>query len=280
MNVAVIISTHNRVDDARINMEIIREVWKKASLFGEVKIIHSYNGKKEWYPEAYLENLLVRTENRGHFQGAADLLDQGFMKIKEQDWNIDYVIFLAADTWLTKPDFIEQIINEMKLKNLSLATNMWDALPNKTVKSLKTMAVDFFILDYNLALKWNIFPLHFEVFRNKYKDLFSYQGKRIMLEKYFIGRFVRAVQEESNYEFEPSTITSRNVKIIAEREPVHERVDENGQWVRKMYWPQIGLITNHDPSEKKMILKNLGLEVGPSCKKLIHSQNLDYYNHC
>src|SRR3972149_8871074 len=129
MKIAVVISTYNRVDDAKINMEIIRAIWEKSNLFGNIKIIHSYNGKKQWYPEKYLEDSLVVTENKGHFHGAADLLDAGFLEIEKSEWNTDYAIFLAADTWLTKPAFILRLLNEIKEKNLYLATNTWDALP-------------------------------------------------------------------------------------------------------------------------------------------------------
>lgn len=259
-------------------MEIIRAIWEKSDLFGNIKIIHSYNGKKIWYPKKCLEDVLTVSKNKGHFHGAADLLDKGFGKIAERKWDIDFVIFLAADTWVTKPNFILKFIKEMKEKNLYLATNTWNALPDKPGNVLKALAVDFFILDYKWALDSKVFPLNFGKFKEKYEELFYYQGSLIMVEKLLIAHFLRAIHIQTNNEPETSALARNKIKIIEEREPVHEKVDENGLWVRKMHWPEIGLITNHKPEEKKQILKNLGLDVGPNCRKLINSKDLSYYN--
>ena len=173
MNIAVVISTYNRVDDARINMEIIRNVWEKTNLFGKVNIVHSYNGKKEWYLEKYLEDSLIVTENKGHFHGAANLLDAGFLEIERCKWDVDYLVFLAADTWITKPDFILSLLNEIKEKKLYLATNTWDALPDKPGNVLKAMASDFFVLDYKWALDLNIFPLDYGKFKLRLCEKYS-----------------------------------------------------------------------------------------------------------
>ena len=46
---------------------------------------------------------------------------------------------------------------------------------------LKVMAVDFYILDYKCQA--SIFPLNFGEFKNKFGDLFYYQGGQVMVEK-------------------------------------------------------------------------------------------------
>ena len=62
-NVGILIYTHNRIDDAKINMEIVRNVWQKSGLFPGAKVVHTFNGKKEWYPEKYLEDDLIVLKN-------------------------------------------------------------------------------------------------------------------------------------------------------------------------------------------------------------------------
>lgn len=57
--IGALIYTQDRVDDARINFEIVRNVWQKTKFFKSVEIVHSYNGKSEWYPKKYLEDVLV-----------------------------------------------------------------------------------------------------------------------------------------------------------------------------------------------------------------------------
>ncbi|MFZ2664269.1 MAG: hypothetical protein WAX66_02820 [Patescibacteria group bacterium] len=279
MNVAVVISTYNRTDDAKINMELIRNLWKPTNLFNDIKIIHTYNGLKEWYQERYLEDSLVVVKNKGHFHGAADLLDKGFAEISKQHWSIDYVIFLSADTWLLDPNFLSKIIKEMDEKDLYLATNTWDALPGKPGNVFKAMAVDFFILDYKWALKSKIFPINYGEFKEKFEDLYYYQAQIIMVERILIAHFLRAIHKQTNIDSEIFILANKRIKIIDEREPVHERLDENNQYVRKMYWPEIGLITEHKPENKKIILKNLSINVGPNCKKLVNSEDSSYYNN-
>ena len=44
-NIGFLINTHNRVDDSRINMDLIRDLWQNSKLFGEIKIVHAFNGK-------------------------------------------------------------------------------------------------------------------------------------------------------------------------------------------------------------------------------------------
>lgn len=279
MNISIIISTYNRIDDAKINMEIIRALWQKTVIFSKINIIHAYNGKTEWYPEKYLEDSLVTTLNAGHFHGAADLMDIGFSEIEKVDSETDYVIFLASDTWLVNPDFVAKTIRNMQENELYIATNTWDALPGKPGNVLKVMAVDFYILDYKWARQANIFPLNFGEFKNKFGDLFYYQGGQVMVEKLIMAHFMRAIHKQTNIDPELPMLVRNKIKIMEEREPVHVTVDANGLWVRKMYWEDIGLITEHKPENKQKILNSLGLEVGPNCDRLRKSSDLAYYNN-
>lgn len=56
-NIGVLIYTYNRIDDAMVNMDIIRNIWEKSKYFEDVKIIHSFNGEKSWYPKKELEEV-------------------------------------------------------------------------------------------------------------------------------------------------------------------------------------------------------------------------------
>lgn len=76
----VVICTNKRIDDAKINMELVRNVWRGT---GPVRIVHSYNGDPAAYPDKYLEDDLVVTSNPGHFQGAGDLIDAGVAEMEK-----------------------------------------------------------------------------------------------------------------------------------------------------------------------------------------------------
>src|SRR3989338_7523637 len=198
-HLGVLIYTHNRVDDARINMEIIRNVWQKTKYFKDVTIIHAFNGKKNWYPKKYLENELVTIKNSWHFQGAADLIDAG-IKTFQKYKHITYGIVLASDTWLVSPLYVENLLRDMQTKGLHLATCSW-GLPDRNDITDVGAAVDFFIVDLKWAKKYKMFPINYERFQKKYKDLFAYQkAGNVMLEKLFFARYLEAVSRAERFD--------------------------------------------------------------------------------
>lgn len=276
-NIGVLIYTYNRVDDAKVNMEIIRNVWAKNNSLKEVKIVHSYNGNKQWYPKKYLEDRLVVTKNTWHFQGASDLIDAG-MKVFANDKQIDYVIVLAADTWLIKPEYVDHLIKKMQKETSYLAACSW-GLPERNDIVDVGVSMDFFVVDMKWARKSKLFPIKFKEFYDKYEDLFLYQrASNVMLEKLFLARYLKAMNRvEGSVElFRKKAFKS--LFRLKEREPVHVKIDEKGNWIRTMYWPKMGLLTHHDPAPKKKILKKLNITNGKEIKRLLTARDLSYYN--
>lgn len=277
-NLAVILYTYDRVDDALINQEIIRNLWSKSELLKDIKIYHVYNGKKERYIEKYREDYFARIENSGHFQGASELFDLGFKKVVESGFEADYLVFLASDTWVVNKSLVESTLQKMDDENKLMAGNSWDGLPDKPGDILKSISVDLLFLNYKWARKNKIFPLDYSGFKRKYGEVFYYQGGVIMLEKLLLSHFIRAIHEESGNDVEFRAIARSKIFQIFEREPVHSHINNEGNWVRKMYWPEIGLITHHDPKEKQKIVKLLKLHFGENLQKFINSNDLSYFN--
>ncbi len=89
--VAICLTTHARVDCARIGMEIIRQNYP-----GEWKIVHACSGPGY---EPYLEDDFVRCDPRPLTAGALNLLLQSFRRAVDR-WNPDYLIHLEGDTWI------------------------------------------------------------------------------------------------------------------------------------------------------------------------------------
>jgi len=278
-NLGFLIYTYNRVDDARINMEIIKDAWVKSKLFSDIKIIHAYNGKKAWYPKKYIEDDLVVIKNSWHFQGAADLIDTGVTRFYKKYKNIDYLIVLAADTWLIKPKYVYNIIQKMQQEKLHLATCAW-GLPQRNDIADVGMAVDFCIIDAKWAKKYKMFPVNYQKFYKKYADLFLYiRAGNLMLEKLLYAKYLQAINKQEKTNFVARKFALNKMYILKDREPVHNRVAKDGLWSRKMYWPKMGLLTHHDPKEKKFILKKLAIICkGVSFNKLITQKDLSYYN--
>jgi len=89
--IAICLTTHQRLDCARIGMEIIRYNYP-----GEWKIVHACSGSGY---EQYLEDELVRCEPKPLTEGALNLLLQSFRRAVDR-WNPDYLVHLEGDTWV------------------------------------------------------------------------------------------------------------------------------------------------------------------------------------
>lgn len=277
-NIGVLIYTYDRVDDARINMEIIRGIWEKSEHFEDIKIVHSYNGNKEWYSERYSEDNLVIIENSWHFQGASDLIDAGIKVFQDKYEDVEYIIVLASDTWLIKPEYIENILMKMKEEDKVLATCAWGLPERKDIRDVG-IAVDFFIIDLKWATKYKMFPINYGDFFIKYKDLFLYEVKNVMLEKLLLSKYLEAIIEEDNSGGVNRQKAIEKLLVLKDREPVHSHIDEKGDWKRNMHCPKMGLLTHHDPEPKKEILIKYKINQGDNIDKLLKSNDLSYYNN-
>lgn len=278
MNIGFLIYTYNRIDDAKISMEIIRDIWTKSKLFSDIKIIHTYNGQKNWHSKKYLEDDFVMINNHGHFRGAAELIDTGIAKFQKKYQNIDYVIVTAPDTWLIKPAYINKIIKKMRKEEFYWATCSW-GLPERNDIADVGSAVDFFIIDFKWMKKYKMFPIDYHGFYKKYGDLFLYRSGNIMLEKLIFARFLKAIYRQYKNNNTLRFIGLSKILKLTDREPVHTHINKDGFWIRKMHWPKIGLITHHDPKPKKAILRKTKIRFkGKNINKLLKNSDLSYYN--
>lgn len=281
MKIGVLLYTYNRTDDARINMEIIRKLWRKNDLLKDVIIVHSFNGEKGWWPEKYLEDDLLYLDNPGHFKGAEILLNEGVRCFSEKYSNVDYVITLASDTWLIRPEYVENIILKMQQEEKYLATCPWGTLEKDSMWKIG-MALDFNIFNLPWAVKNKLFPIRYSEFEQKYSEIFMYQDQMIYPERVFALRFKQAIQSSIKIPSEQMLkgVAEAHIYRMTEREPVHDvrtwfGIIKKG---RKMYWKDIGLLTHHDPEPKRAILIKEGLDLGEHTHRLIVSSDLSYYN--
>lgn len=271
----VVIYTHNRVDDARINIELIRS-WK-TKLFSNIKIFHVYNGEKSWYEKTNEDKLIIR-KNPGHQKGAADLIDTGILTFFKEKELPDYILTIASDTWLTKPDYLEKVVTNMAKDKLVIATASWGS--NKDTSLWEGgLATDFFVIDANFAKKYKLFPFEYGVFSKKYSEVLDYLLRNTILERLFSIRLIQALGRSMKIPGEHlrRMVALKMIYRMKEREPVH--LETKTKYDRKMFYPKINLLTHHDPKEKRKILKaSKDIFKGTNILKLLTSKNLDYYN--
>ncbi|MFA5010039.1 MAG: hypothetical protein WC553_02300 [Patescibacteria group bacterium] len=280
-DIAVVIYTYDRTDDAKINQEIIRNLWDKSGFFGNIKIIHAYNGKTSWYPIKHLEDILIRRKNSSHYAGASNLIDTGFLTVRKLYPKIKYGIILASDTWLLKPDYVVKLIYKMEQENLCWATCPWGYKGHDEFRDVGA-ATDCFIINLPWADKYKMLPFNYDAFYKKFAELFYYQsGSNIMLEKLAFGRFINAIFRESNINSALRLRGLNRILTMTDRQPIHGNtkpaVTSNDSWKRNSYWPKIGLATHHEAVPKQKILRQYKI-AGASIKKLQTAKNLDYFN--
>lgn len=147
-------------------------------------------------------------------------------------------------------------------------------------------SMDFFIINLPWATKKGLFPIRYQEFSERYGELLSYQDTLPYLERLFAVRFKQAVMRDVKLPSENlmTSIARMDLRRITEREPVHFShrpvlgVFGRPFVRRKMYWPEIGLITHHDPVPKQKTLKQWNLELGEYGKRFLGADDLTYYN--
>lgn len=194
IRVACLIITYNRINEAKAQMDLIRETWQP--MFDSVDIYHEFNGKKNWYPQKYRENFLSRHKSMSHYIGANHMLNKGFKHILDSFKKYDYIIASSSDVWFYDPKKLKKIILDCFKQKYQLATSLWGGMVLNT---------EFFIITPELAKK--VFPLRYMDFINKYKLLRWANNKISILENIFTFKVIRVLKNPNKFYLIPGRRT-------------------------------------------------------------------------
>jgi len=258
-----VIYTHNRLNDARINMELSRLLWASHPEVVGVNVVHAYNGKEEFGYEQYIENSLLIRENIGHFRGAIDLINTGIDEISQSD--AKYAVITASDTWITDSDWIVNLIKKMRDEGKVIACSAWGTDRGESLNKVG-MSLDFFILD----LEWNkeskLFPINYLKYLDKYQATNFALGGGVLVPERALSFYFIKYWSQYYTDNDLSKVCKDKILRILEREPIHDI-----KWKRKMNWPGLGIYTDHDTAMKRRVINELSKtkNLGPYCQKLI-----------
>jgi hypothetical protein len=275
--IVICITTHNRVDCARINMEII-----KLNFDDAWPIIHACSNKNY---KKYLEDVLIVCEEKKLQKGAFNLLKKSF-EAANRLYSPEYIVHIEGDTWLMNQNIIIKYITYLKENpNKFLAASSWSF--DKTYKWKKSSNV-LKKIKYVLGSFSKKAGLNFHI---GWKKTFSTQFFIIKNTKNINQALFKIKEPNDTDHLEKYLYQSlvkkfgNNIFIkMSEREPVHP--------MHRDFCNDLELFCQHNPTSildnnsmemvfgKKEVLKKYNhLKQGKYMKKLLNSKNLDYYNH-
>ena len=277
-SVVVCITTYNRVDCARINMEIIKLNYKN-----QWPIVHACSDQN--YTQ-YIEDILIKCEPKALQRGAFELLKQAIIVANEK-YQPNYIVHVEADTWLMNQSFIENYISALNDREecLIAASNWTFDKTEKWKKSTKfSKQLNYQVTRFTkkLGLKWHIgwkntistqfFVLkNTEAFRALINEIPEPDPKGY-LEKHLFKQIKKRFGKKS-------------ILWIKEREPVHpnNRDTCDAMELYSQHFPSSktsGLSHNNLAldGKKETLERYPSLTQGKFMQKLLESENLDYYN--
>ena len=262
--IVVSITTFNRIDCARINIEIIKKNYK-----AHWPIVHACSSSLY---KKYKEDVLIKCNPLPMPMGPFDLLKQSI--IRAQDiYQADFIVHIEGDTWLMDQTIIEKYINQLdKDKYGIIAASKWNFDKQGKWKISKKIYKNFFYfatkitkkMGLRLHLGWeNTFSTQFFILKNSEKIQHIFKTMKppkpgVYLEKYLYNDIKKRFGK-------------RAFLMMDERDPVHPLYRESCDGLK--------LYSSHQPKEKKKTLKRFPfLSQGFYMKKLLRTKNLNYYN--
>lgn len=232
MKIASVIITYNRILDAKIQMDLIKNLWSKEKELNDIDIYHSFNGPRSLYPKKYIENHLIRCTNPGFYEGATLLINTAVSNIFKQKANYDFIIVTSADVWLTKPTYILSLLKKMQKERFHLATSRWF--------QYNFYSTEFFIITPLLAK--DVFPLNLGV--EKYLGVLGNNSTKIRDLKIPILEYCFANKVKGVIEKYPKKYLTLNKSVyyIPGRKHVH--------FLNRRYSPMIGYYSQHNTKNK------------------------------
>ena len=257
-------TTFNRIDCARINIEIIKENYKV-----HWPIVHACSSGRY---KKYKEDVLIKCEPLPMPMGPFDLLKQSITKAHDI-YQPDYIVHIEGDTWIIDQTIIQKYIDILDQNKYGIiAASKWNFDKRNKWKISKNIFKNFFFfatkitkkMGFRFHLGWeNTFSTQFFILRNSEEIQNVFKAitppkPGVVLEKYL-------------YNIIKKRFGKRAFLMMNERDPVHPLYRDSCE--------NLKLFSSHRPNEKKKTLKRFShLNQGFYMKKLLSTKNLNYYN--
>ena len=281
----ICLTTHNRIDCARINLEII-----KLNYNHTYPVVHACSGSGY---SKYLEDIFISCEARNLREGALNLLQESIITAINA-FNPEYIVHLESDTWILDENVIHRLIKLMdNNRRYILCTSKWDidrierAKPTRTgivlrIKKILANPLRLLGIPYGISFRKTL-ATQFFIMRTTPKMI-----KMILNLDQFEGDILEACLYNGFFR----SYRKRNLLRLRNREPVHpkHRYISEAYRLYSQHWPAKGTahdqrepsnilyISPHLDGKKDTLLKYSRIRNGENIQKLILAENFDYYN--
>lgn len=259
-SVVICMTTFNRIDCARINMEII-----KLNYPFQWPIVHACSNPN--YTQ-YLEDVLVKRQPKEMQEGALDLLISS-LKAANQNFSPDFILHVESDTWLMNQAILDKYIQKLEdnpKKIIACSRWNWDRTEvwkkSKKIRYFFSKLLKLLGLNFHIRLN-NTLSSQFFIIKNDPKIIQALKSIKSIPEKSSLESVLMKVIK---------TKFGRNsILFLRERDPVHPNYRNSCE--------SLELYCQHSPKEKiKVLQKYPTFKKGTYMKKLLTRQNIEYYN--
>ena len=284
--IVICLTSHDRIDCARINQEIIKLNYKTP-----FKVVHACSGAQK---ERYLEDELVWCAPKPLHHGSINLIQRS-LRVAVEVFDPSYVVHLEADTWLLEEGVLLDYLRRMKDDpSLLLATSAWQSpsryafvrgvreigdiartprgamrrlldLPKRVASDIQDFATQFFILRNHPRLVDCILSMSLDDRRDAERRLFD-----AFTREFDLDRVLRMVEREP---------------VFPHRRWMCEKIALYSQ-----HWPAAGTSIELRPAshplyikpttigKKEALVKHPGLRNGDALNRLLSATDYGYYN--
>jgi hypothetical protein len=281
------LTSHNRIDCARINQEIIKLNYRR-----DYGIVHACSGAQK---AAYLEDAFGWFESKPLHSGAINLIQSG-IRLSLETFDPKWIVHLEADTWLMDECVITDYLSRLEADpTVVLATSAWmPTRPSRTGRALydiedlawaRRRARRLRSIGARSRLDVSDFATQFFIMRTDPRLVDCVLAMRPDERRHAERQFFDTVIEHFPIDA---------VLRMREREPVHP----HNRWscarlsLHSEHWPALGTAGEDPtrppgdpvraspsmPGKREALLRHPDLRKGDALNRLLRATDYDYYN--
>ena len=278
LRIVICMTSHNRIDCARINQEIIKLNYGQPMAIVHASSSPNYSG--------YIEDAFVRCAPMPLHAGAVNLLQTALRVAAERFPAARYFVHLESDTWLLDESVIHRYIERLDATGGLLATCAWSSPGGSKVRRLANLAsmmvgaprvqrrrlapitdlaTQFFIIRHRDDVLATILDLERDPHVKAEQAFFDAYVRRFP-----VSTVVRMVEREPVDPFNRYGCDAQS--LYCQHWPARDTAKDPRHWSHALY------VRPHYDGKRESLLKHPEIRHGEHLNRLLSASDLSYYN--